>query len=114
MTERLVSTVYHLLRTDGKRVTMRVEWPWNPDLQQLKALVEPLVGGRLDHVAVLYERRRADMFVNEDGHDAKLPRNELATSIYRHNWLIQHPHDPPEESPWIAGTAVLFERIVWR
>jgi hypothetical protein len=53
------------------------------------------------------------MFVDEDGHGRERPRNEAATTIYRANWLRQHPGVDPETLPWIAGPAVLFDRRVW-
>jgi hypothetical protein len=87
----------------------------------LKALLVPIVGDPIEHVTVLadfaggLDFRRADMFVNELGHvvDPPLPRNEAATDIYRRNALMYHGYDDPEELPWIAGPAVLFEKIVW-
>ncbi len=108
-------TVYHVLRYDGSRETRRVDWPEFPGYLLIKSLIEPIVGGRLEHVTVLYENRRADMFVNEYGHRfiPPLPRNWAATAIYRTNWLEQHASCEPEELPTIAGTAVLFERIIW-
>jgi hypothetical protein len=47
------------------------------------------------------------------GHPKGLPRNENATVIYRRNALLRQGVKDPETLPWIAGPAVLFERIVW-
>jgi hypothetical protein len=88
----------------------------------LKAIIEPITGYPLEHVTVLADFaggknfRRSDMFVNELGHVVKppLPRNEEATAIYRRNALLHQGYTDPEELPWIAGPAVLFEHIVWR
>ena len=86
------------------------EWP---GIAGLRAVLYPIFGAYTEHVAVLHEGRRADMFVDEDGHAKRLPRNEAATRIYRANWMAHHPDDDPEALPWIAGLAVLFGRRVW-
>lgn len=53
------------------------------------------------------------MFVDEMGHQARKPRNHAATAVYRANWLRAEGGDA-EDLPWIAGDAVLIDRIVWR
>jgi hypothetical protein len=111
-----VHTTYHILATDGERTTRTVEWPRDPGYDRIKALIEPILGAGnwLEHVAVLHEGQRRDMFVDENGHSKRLPRNEVATEIYRSNWLTQHPGVDPEELPHIVGPAVLFpDRLVW-
>lgn len=97
-----------------------VDWPRSPGYKTIAALVEPILGEGepLEHVAVLVGEARRDMFVSELGHVAlttrgPLPINFKATEIYRHNWMTQHPDDNPDSLPTIAGTAVLFHRIVW-
>jgi hypothetical protein len=87
----------------------------------LKAIIEPITGKPFEHVTVLADFaggenfRRSDMFVYELGHVIKppLPRNEEATAIYRRNALLHQGYTDPEELPWIAGPAVLFQHIVW-
>jgi hypothetical protein len=112
---RIVPTVYYVLGVDGTREAKRIAFPQWPGYLFIKKLVEPLINGPLEHVTVLYERRRADMFVHEHGHKLTppLPRNDAATAIYRTNWLTQHPGADPESLPFIAGVAVLFDRIIW-
>lgn len=86
----------------------------DPGYPALKAIVEPFLdGGDLEHVTVLHDGKRTDMFVDECGSLKGLPRNEPATSIYRNNWLTQHPKEDPESLPAIYGPAVLFSRRVW-
>lgn len=114
-------TTYTILRADGRSEPGEVDWPENPSLRQIEAVVEPIVGGDLEHVTVLYpvnvlypaNDEYRDMFVDELGHQHGRPRNNKATAIYRNNWLQHHGGDP-EELPWIAGDAVVFDRIVWR
>jgi hypothetical protein len=90
-----------------------------PGYDQLRQLIEPLLDGEpLEHVGVLWEGKRRDMFVSELGHvtlEARgpLPRNEEATAIYRANWLRGHPETDPESLAFIAGTAILFDERVW-
>ena len=86
-----------------------------PTLAELEAVIRPLLDGAdMEHVAVLWDGRRCDMFVDEMGALKKLKRNDYATTIYRNNWLTQHPGTDPESMPAIYGTAILFADIVWR
>ena len=39
--------------------------------------------------------------------------NEQLRAIYRASALRRDPMRDPESLPWIAGTAVLFEKLVW-
>lgn len=67
-----------------------------------------------EHVAVLWEGGRRDMFVGESSaENGRHIRNIRATEIYRNNWLTQHPGTDPESLPAISGPAVLFDQIVW-
>ena len=89
----------------------------NPSYQQLRDLITPLLdGGDLEHVSVLFEGRRADMFVDELGHvkNPPLRMNKAATAIYRASKMKQQPHIDPEELNWIAGPAIVFSEIVWK
>jgi hypothetical protein len=97
------------------------ELPQRPGYPEIKDLVQLLIPGceHIEHVSVLadfnggLDFRRSDMFVDEHGHAKRLPRNEAATIIYRRNALIHQGVKDPETLPWIAGIAVLFERIIW-
>jgi hypothetical protein len=106
---------YEIIRPNGTRVMNVIDWIGNPGYDRLSALIKPLLyGADLEHVAVLYDGQRRDMFVDENGHAKVLPRNEVATQIYRHNWLTQHPKTVPESMAYIVGVAVLFpDCIVW-
>ncbi len=112
-----MKTRMHILRPGQPAETRDVELrtrdgdvPW----PALRALIErALDGAALEHVTVLWQDRRADMFVDEIGVLKDLPYNEEATAIYRANWLAQHPATEPEALPFIAGPAVLFDDIVW-
>jgi hypothetical protein len=109
-------TGYMIFRPDGTSERGEVDWPHEPGYDRLKRMIEPIVGGPLEHVAVLHNGKRADMFVDEMGHvyaTGPKPFNEAATKIYRANWMKQHPGQDPEDLPTIAGIAVLFDRIVW-
>lgn len=106
-----------ILLPDGTRAEGFVDLPEEPSrYSEIRAAIRALlVLGKAypEHVSVLHESKRADMFVHEDGHGDGLPRNEAATAIYRAAWLRDHPADEPETLPWIAGPAVIFDRIVW-
>jgi hypothetical protein len=95
------------------------ELPERPTYNELRELLRILLGEcDPEHVAVLADFagglnfKRADMFVDEMGHPKRLPRNEAATTLYRRATLLREEGDP-ELLDWIAGPAVLFERIVW-
>lgn len=109
-----MKTGMKIFHPDGTVDEQSVELPENPGYTHLRDLLTPLLkGGYLEHITVLHDGKRADMFVDEDGHQKRLPRNEAGTTIYRNNWLTQHPGTEPESIPYIVGTAVLFDRIVW-
>lgn len=115
-------TTYTIIRVgDASLEHGEIDWPPAPDLKLIHALIDPILGEGepLEHVTVLHDGERRDMFVSEFGHmaltwRAPLPINDRATVIYRHNWLTQHPGVDPETLPNIAGTAILFARWVWR
>ena len=87
-----------------------------PTFHELRDLIEPMLdGGDMEHVTVFWQGHYTDMFVDEVGHRKGLDRNERATDIYRANVLTHERHPPqPEDMPWIAGPAVLFDKRVWR
>jgi hypothetical protein len=115
-----VETKVLIMRPDEPNEGRTVELPRRPTYDQLAAIVRPLLGCEwFEHVAVLADFagglafHRADMFVDEMGHPKNLPRNGNATAIYRRNALLHQDAKDPETLDWIAGPAVLFERIVW-
>ena len=106
---------YRVFPVDDSAVkTGRIEWPSEPGFVRINKLVQPLIGGgHIEHVSVLHDGARRDMFVDEEGRLKGMPRNERATAIYRTNWMTRHPDADPETLPHIAGVAVLFTRRVW-
>lgn len=89
--------------------------PEKPSYQEIKALLLPLLEGAEypEHVNVLFNGAPADMFVDETGVLKQLPRNEVATKLYRANWLARYPMAEPESLPYIAGVAVMTGRRIW-
>lgn len=113
-------TEYTILRPgDQPGERHEIDLPPDPGFARLRQVIEPLLdGGLMEHVTVLYDGRRHDMFVDEIGSTNwkpgyPLPLNELASAIYRANWLAQNPKDNPSDLPGVHGPAVLFHRIVW-
>lgn len=81
--------------------------------EDIRALVEPHLGGaRCYRLQVTGDGALADMFVDEMGVLKELPRNAIATGVYRSHWLLSHPGYDPELLPFVAGNAVLFDRQV--
>ncbi len=109
-----MKTEYTIFRPDGSVEHASVDWPEEPGFERIAALVEPLLDGAdLEHVTVLHDNKRADMFVDETGLLKNLPRNEQATAIYRAATIRREPKRHLETLPHIVGTAILFRRIVW-
>jgi hypothetical protein len=108
-------TGYIVLYCDGTTAAGDIDWPDNPSLAQIKALVEPIVGEPMEHVRVLDPDtdEYRDMFVDEMGHQHDRPHNAAATALYRNNWLV-HEGGDPDDLPSIVGNAVVFDREVWR
>ena len=111
-----VKTTYRVIYPDGRVEHHRIDWPRAPKYDQINKLVRPLVDcDSIEHVSVLHPEKslRADMFVDEDGHASQKPRNDLATAIYRANYIQQYPSVDPESLSFIVGNAVLFDRVIW-
>jgi hypothetical protein len=117
---------YTVFRPDGTCALGEVDWPPDPPYEAIRRLLEPIVGGPIEHVRILDPAKATaehigrsdyrDMFVDERGlvRDPPAERNATATTLYRANWLRVHPEDDPEELPYIGGTAVVFDRVIWR
>ena len=115
-----VKTTMLIMVPDQSHATREVDLVRYPDYATLRDLLTPIIDCKyIEHVSVLadfkggVEFRRADMFVDEDGHAKGRPMNGAATAIYRRNALLHHGVTDPETLSWIAGPAVLFNRIVW-
>jgi hypothetical protein len=107
---------FRVLNVDGTVIEGTAVMTDPPTYQELKRVVEAHIQGDMEHVYVWNDRaedHRGDMFCDEVGQLKGLPRNELATAMYRRAW-IQATGDDPETLPWIAGTAVVFDDVVWR
>ena len=109
-----MKTTYYVLDILGRPREQSVDWPRDPGSDRIKALVQPLLkGGNPDHVTVLHNGERGDMFVDDKGQEKQLARNIKATRIYRAATLARAPQTDPESLPWIWGIAILFDRVVW-
>jgi hypothetical protein len=120
MTSTLIKTRLLVMRPDQPHETLERDLPEEPSYQELRDIITPLLdGAALEHVYVLADFaggtdfKRADMFVDEMSLVRRLPRNEAATVIYRRNSMLREPGKDPESMSWIAGPAVLFDRVVW-
>jgi hypothetical protein len=111
-----METTYHIIRANGSPIeVVTINLPEDPGYVALRDIVRPVIGERRDmeRVAVLYEDRPTDMFVDDVGALCQMPVNARASAIYRANWLKQHPGTDPDSLPAIHGDAVLFLRRVW-
>jgi hypothetical protein len=96
------------------------ELPEQPTAAELGELVTLLIPGceRVEHFEVQADFNdgldftTADMFADLERTQKRLPWNENATVILRRAAMLQGAKDP-RKLPWIAGSAVLFQRRVW-
>lgn len=110
----LILTKMTIISAHAEPVERAVRLPEQPGYSALKALVEPyLEGGKLEHVSVLYDDKRTDMFVHDTGALIPLARNVRATAIYRAAALADDPARSAESLPAVFGPAVIFDRQVW-
>lgn len=102
---------YHIYRP-GQPVE-HAEKVWDGSFSEIRPTINELVDGRLEHVAVLFNGRRADMFVEE--HSAgNMPVNDEATKIYHASSLSREPGADTRDWPKVYGVAVVFDQIIWK
>jgi hypothetical protein len=118
-------TRYAILRTDGSRQEVEVDWPPRPSLMDIREVVLPILleargvgapSAWLEHVAVLHGGQRASMFVDETGAVGGQPVNLAATRVYHAASIARgEPHADGiiADAPLIHGVAILFNRNVW-
>lgn len=103
-------TRYTVFRPGEAPETDEIDLPEAPNLVDLGEVLAPVFpGARLERVAVLHDGKRADMFVDENGHAKGLPDNAEASAVYQafaRSKGMRNDH-------MIAGAAVLFHRPVW-
>ena len=105
---------FSVLRPDGQSVDSVATLPRNPTTDDVRSVVNKFLdGGAAEHVVVLHDNRRTDMFVDEHSHLKRMLRNEVATRLFRAAALRLNPARDPETLPFIAGPAVLFDRPIW-
>lgn len=118
MNKRPTSDVnYILVPVLGDRQEFGIQgWRDNDAYSLLKSFIGPHFDESFEHVAVLFEGNRRDMFVGETSSiNGRHIRNIRATEIYRANALSQDPRLDPEDLPAISGPAVLFPSyVVWK
>lgn len=109
-----METKLFIYRPGQERETQVLDLPQFPGLVGLRQVLRPLLDSAdLEQVSVLFEGRRADMFVDDESATKGLPLNEAATAIYRAWSLKRDPDTDPDSLPAIFGPAVIFDRIVW-
>lgn len=125
----MMGTKYKIIEASGNVTERTVNWPKAPKLEYFQKLLLPILGPHSDFeqvsVWVDYAALDAttgdfaarDMFVDDRGKMKMLPRNDVATVLYRNAVMMGKtryaaPPDP-EMLSMIYGTAILFERKVW-
>lgn len=115
-----MQTTLHIYRVGCARETKLMDLATRPGFTAINRVVLPLLEGakNIEHVSVLHNGERRDMFVDELGAlpmltRPPLPVNEPATAIYHAASLEREPGADTSRWPKIHGTAVVFDRIVW-
>ena len=111
-----MKTVYTIIQPTGPEVETSVDWPNDPGYDLIKRLVLPILKFRrkeanLEHVSVLYQGQRADMFVDDMSAIEGLPPNPRATAIY--HAASKAAGISTGNASQIYGTAIVFHRKVW-
>jgi hypothetical protein len=104
-----------IISADGTTEDRQVTFAATPNYDSLRKAMEGVFDEGFEHVNVLLDDRRRDMFVGETSAiNGRHSRNEKATTIYRNNALTRSPGIDPETIPAIYGPAVLFpDVVVW-
>ncbi len=109
-----METPFAILRPGAKAEAGSADLPPKPEYRELSKLLWPLLDtAGIERVLVLHNGAYTDMFVDGQGVEKGLPRNDTATRVYRNNFLTHHEGHDPESLPVIYGDAVLFSRKVW-
>lgn len=108
---------YRILDPNGSEQTGVVMRDKVAGYDKLKRFVEPILQktraeARLKHVAVLYENKRASMFVDDEGVAHGQPINKQATAIY---WASSRARGESPDNTWprIHGVAIVFNANLW-
>lgn len=119
----MIQTRICIIKPVGPQVVQTHELARDPGYSILKKLIEPLLGGRLERVAVLADFEGGkdfaplDMFVDDEFIAKGLLFNPVATDHYRRATMLGRSGAPrprhPNDLPAIQGPAVLFDRRVW-
>lgn len=113
MSEIPIPTVLHIIRPGAMIEDQTAMLPEAPSLEDLRALINPIVGGPFEHVTIYDTGEARDMFVHETGAIDGLPVNDTASRLYRAGYLAANRGAKPEDLPAIHGPAILFSRRVW-
>lgn len=107
-----MKTAMHVMLPDRPVEVRQVELSGEPSYEELKMVLGTIIGPEalMEHVSVLFLDKRADMFVDEEGHLKSLPYNHEATLVYQAASRRRGERGP---LPTIVGAAAVFERQVW-
>lgn len=99
----------------GDTKEVMVEASTSRPYEACKTAMAAFIADDIEHVAVLYDRQRRDMFVGGNSSiNGVHIRNVRATEIYRNNMLSRDPTIDPESMPAVSGPAVLVpDVIIW-
>ena len=109
-------TVDVIVFTPGTSELIRhqITIPQEPHYGDLNKAIGPLIGGgikNIEHVTVLFDGVRADMFVDDESASKGLEVNQAATRVYHE--ASRRRGDDMTAAPRIYGVAVLSKKILW-
>lgn len=125
---KTILTSYVVFYPDGTTAGGLVDLPERPRFEAIKAIVEPIIFPPgtpdlpksrpdeperkwVEHVTVLCDGGRRDLFCDEDFRQRGSPPNPAAHRIYANNTAAQGL--PVDGVPPMMGICVLFGRQVW-
>lgn len=110
-------TVEIVIYRPGESAPTTQTVPWPNNYREMNAAFSPMIGGRIEHISVLFEGERMDMFVTFD--DPDLPDrdpllvNEAATQIYHGASIARGDKSDRSKWPKIHGVAIITRQRVW-
>jgi len=98
-----------IIHIDGKIEWTTHDLPDVPEYDDVKRVVSPIIPD-FEHVTVLWQDKRTDMFIDELGVVKGLPINAFATGVYYTASIVAGRQISPNP---ICGPAVLFNERIW-
>jgi hypothetical protein len=112
MSEIPIATALVVIRPEGPIEDATAMLPEVPTVLELRAVLDPIIGGCFERISIVDADGPRDMFGHECGAIDGLPVNPTATRLFRAAHLSANPGMNRDDLPEIYGTVVLFQRTM--